>query len=454
MAALLLLTAGCATEPATEVNRPGPDLVRTQPPPQTETAPPSRQGVPPYGGRSLADTVLADPLPPAGAATGSIWRGTTVGLLLPLTGEHAALGQAMQRAAEIAVFDVAGEGFRLLPRDTGGTADGARRAAREALDAGADIILGPVFAPAVAAIRSMTQQAGVAVIAFTTDWTRAGGSVYVMGFTPDGQVRRAIDFAEARGVARFAALLPATPYGDAVLAALEETLALRAGTVTQVTRYSLAGQSGRDLSQAVRDFADYDRRKVAHEQALRDGGADRLRARRLNPLLAEEQLEPLPFDAVVMAEGGERARQLARLLDTHAVDPRSYRFIGTGLWDDADLGTEPALQGGWFAAPEPTRRRMFEQQYQSLYGAVPPRIATLAYDAAALAAVLARRAGPGQPPFSHAALQDPNGFLGIDGIFRFGADQVAERGLAVLEIQPGRPLVIDAAPTRFPAPGL
>ncbi|MEX2249797.1 MAG: penicillin-binding protein activator, partial [Parvibaculum sp.] len=48
-----------------------------------------------------------------------------------------------------------------------------------------------------------------------------------------------------------------------------------------------------------------------------------------------------------------------------------------------------------------------------------------------------------------AALTDPDGFAGVDGIFRFMADGRTERGLAVMEVRPGGAVVVDPAPTSF-----
>ena len=51
--------------------------------------------------------------------------------MLPLSGPAAALGQDMLQAAQMALFDVGPNDVVLLPRDTGGTPEGARRAATE-----------------------------------------------------------------------------------------------------------------------------------------------------------------------------------------------------------------------------------------------------------------------------------------------------------------------------------
>ena len=122
-----------------------------------------------------------------------------VAILLPLSGSSAAIGQAMLESAQMALFDLAGDRFELLPRDTKGTPTGAADAARQAIAEGASLILGPLFAADVAAVKPVAQSAGVDVLAFTNDWTQAGNGTYVLGFVPADQVTRVIGFARSRG---------------------------------------------------------------------------------------------------------------------------------------------------------------------------------------------------------------------------------------------------------------
>ena len=66
-------------------------------------------------------------------------------------------------AAQLALFDTADERFLLLPRDTGGTASGAERAALALLEEGVDLILGPLFAEGVNAVASHARAHGITV---------------------------------------------------------------------------------------------------------------------------------------------------------------------------------------------------------------------------------------------------------------------------------------------------
>ena len=360
-----------------------------------------------------------------------------VAILLPLSGPDAELGQALLDAAQMAVFDRADAKFALLPADTEGTPDGARRAAAAVLADGAALILGPLFSESDAAIAPLARAANVRALSFSTDRSVAGDGVFVTGFLPGPQIARLVFFARRRGILRIAALVPDNVYGQTVLAALDGA-AQRAGVA--VTRIATYAPDGGDIDPVVRRFADYDARRRARAA---EGEAESRESKRP----AAPDMVTLPFDAVLLPEGGDRLRAIAPRLPFYDVDPSQIRFLGTGQWDDPSLKTEPALFGGWFVAPPPAARAEFQRRFQAVYGRRAPEIATLGYDITALAAVLAQ--APGRPDFSAEALTAPNGFSGTGGIFRLLPDGGVERGLAVVEIGRRGFRVIDAAPVTF-----
>ena len=172
--------------------------------------------------------------------------------------------------------------------------------------------------------------------------------------------------------------------------------------------------------------------------------------RRLEDL---ETLGEVEFEALLLPASGEEVLRIAPLLAFYDIDPSQIKLLGTWLWDDPALRTEPSLAGAWFAAPPATTRRRFVERFKRLYERSPDRRATLAYDATALTIVLAQRAARANAAspntFSTVALTSPGGFTGMDGIFRLRPSGLVERGLAVFEIQRDGAREIDPAPKSF-----
>lgn len=349
------------------------------------------------------------PPPPPGAAK--------IALLLPLSGPNAALGKAMLDAAQLAFFDSARKGLELVPRDTGGTPAGAAKAAQAVLAEHVRLILGPLLRSEVAAVKPLAGAANVPIIAFSTATDLAGGNVFLMGFLPREEVVREVGYASQHGRRQFAALVPNSPYGHLMATALHEAVGQAGGEVTQIAVYD-PGQA--DVGAAIRQ--------------LLPGGAVGAAG---GP----------PFDALMLPEGGDRLKAIARQLVVAGLDTRKVQLLGSGLWDEPDIGSEPALVGGWFAASAPEARRGFEERFAKTYGDKPPLLASLGYDAVALAAVLSQ--GEGGQPFSREAILNPRGFNGVDGLFRFTPEGLVQRGLAVLQVGPQGNTVVSPAPQSF-----
>ncbi len=373
-----------------------------------------------------------------------------VALLLPLSGKHARVGQSMLNAAQLAVFEIAGGEFVLIVRDTRGTAEGARVAARSALRAGASLILGPLFAHSVEAVAEEARPNGVNVIAFSNDVSVAGGGVFVMGLAPRSQIKRVLGYASLQGLRRYAVLAPNTSYGQTVIDAMEAEIEANNDELTQIAIYD----PNEDPSAEVQVLANFEERHEAllkrreELEALGDNAAAKDELERLKFV---ETIGKPDFDAVLLPVGGKNLLTPAPLLSFYDVDPGEVQFLGTAFWADARLGTEATLQGGWFAAPPPALWEEFKRRYEAVYSKEPVRIASLTYDATALAAVLSRNAATtGQAPdFSTLAITQPSGFAGMDGIFRFLPTGEIQRGLAVLQMTKDGLEVLDPAPQSF-----
>ncbi len=388
---------------------------------------------------------LPPPTPPSRA------EGVRVSLLLPLSGANAKLGKAMLNAAQMALFAFADNRFELLVEDTLGTPQGAIDAVTLAVGDGASLVLGPLLSASVKAVSPAARAANVPVIAFSSDRSVVGDGIYTLGFMPSEQVERVAEFARSQKISRFAVLAPDNEYGATVVESLRRAVQSGGGVLSRVEFYD---PEAKDFSGVVRRLADYDRRRqrlVLQRKELESKNDDIAKSA-LKRLERLQTIGDLPFDALLLADGGQRLQEIAALLPFYDIDPAKIHILGTGQWDEPGLGSEPALVGGWFAAPPMKARLEFEKRYQQIYGEKAPRLSTLAYDAVALAATLASKAVKDDgwnAVFRKQYLTSSSGYLGRDGLFRLLPDGTAERGLAVMQVEPRGSREIDPARQSF-----
>jgi ABC-type branched-subunit amino acid transport system substrate-binding protein len=335
--------------------------------------------------------------------------GVKVGLILPQSaaGNAGLAAQSMKNAAEMAYAEFQNPNIQLLIKDDAGSAAGAQQAAQQLLNEGAEIILGPLFAVSVPAVAQLTRARNIPVIAFSTDSSVAGRGVYLLSFLPESDVNRIVDYAVSTGKRSFAAMLPENAYGNVVEVAFKQAVARKGARVVAFERY------GSDRSNAAKNIA-----------AQLTGA-----------------------DALLLADDGDAVVATADALVTAGANLRNVQLLGTGLWDNPRVFNSASMQGGLYAAPDPAGFRAFSGRYRTKYGNDPVRTATLAYDAVALVAALARTQG-GQR-FTPEVLTNQSGFAGIDGLFRFRQDGGNDRGLAVMKVASGGGQPVAGSPKSF-----
>jgi len=341
-----------------------------------------------------------------------------VAVLLPLSaeGNTQEIAKAMKRAGELALFDFDNPKLRLMAKDTRGTAEGAKAAARQAVSDGAELIIGPLFAEAVSGAAPIAREAGIPVIAFSSNRKVAGNGVYLLSFLAGSEVRRIVSYAISRGHRRFAALMPNTDFGMIMKDAFQKAVADIGGESVIVETYKPDANS---MLKPVERVA----------------------------ALAKKGDGPPQFDALFMPGSSDTLPALAPLIPYFEIDTEAIQIIGSNGWDYTGIGREKPLRGAWYPAPDPSGWQDFTKRYVETYGKPPPRLASLAYDAVSLAVTLSN--GSKGNRYTAGRLTRDSGFSGVDGLFRLRRNGLSERGLAILEVQRFGTQVVDPAPRTF-----
>lgn len=359
---------------------------------------------------SVESALPPQSLPPAKA------QPARIALLLPLGGfsETAQIARGMKQAAELALFDANDPAIQLIVKDDGGTPEGAKAAADAAIAEGAEIILGPLFGKATGGAAAAARPSRIPVLSFSNDPAAAADGVYLMSFLAGDEVGRVVSYAAQRGKTRFVALIPANAYGQSIEPAFRQAIAATGAILVAAEIYTPDARGILDS------------------------------AKRILAVIKSSEGAGQPVDALFLPGGADEIAQLAPLIAYSGIDTKAVKIIGTSALDIAASARDEVLTGAWYASSDPETWSLFSQKFQKTFGRAPPRLASLAYDATAIAIELAKV----PPPARYAAerLRRADGFAGVDGVVRFSAQGKAERGLAVLEIEKYRSVVIDPAP--------
>ena len=340
-----------------------------------------------------------------------------VALLVPAGSGQASdelLARSLQNAARLAISDLGNARIDLRVYNTAGQPGTAQAMANKAIDEGAKIILGPVFAQEANAAGVAAAARGINVLAFSNNPDIAGGNVFILGPTFANTATRLAGYAVRNGKRRIMVVHDQNTAGQLGRAAIEQGVARAGGSVVAVGSYEFS-QNG-VVAAAPRIAA-----------AARDNSADAL-------FLTADTAGALPLVSQLLADNG--------------MGSAATQFIGLTRWDipQATLAL-PGVQGGWFALPDPALYPQYQSRYQAAFGEAPHPISGLAYDGIAAIGALLKQGRPNA--LTTQALTQGAGFVGVNGIFRLRSDGQNERGLAVAQIRNRQVVIIDPAPRSF-----
>ncbi|MBN8294750.1 penicillin-binding protein activator [Rhodobacter sp. NTK016B] len=363
------------------------------------------------GGLSGGGTASIDPDAPVSVAllvpAGSATQGNDI------------LASNLENAARLAVGDLTGVQIDLRVYSTQGDPAIAAQVARQAVDEGARIILGPVHGAEATAVGTAVAGDGINVLAFSNNPAIAGNNVFVLGLTPDNAARRILTYANANDRGQVMVIGERTTAGELMLASVNRAAAETGAQIVATETYEFSQQG---IVNALPQLA----------STARSSGARSI-------LFTADSAGALPV--------------LAQLLPDNRIAPPQFQFMGVTQWNVPPATLQlRGLQEGWFTLPDPAVTGQFESRYEAAYGAAPHPIAGLAYDGiAAIGALL----GTGSPDaFSRASLTQGSGFVGVNGVFRFLPDGTNQRGLAVATIRDNAVVILDPAPRSFAGTGL
>lgn len=373
---------------------------------------------------ALALTAACQPVSMGGSGPSiNTSKPVPVALLVPKgsgTSGDAILAASLENAARLAASQLNGVQIDLRVYDTQGNAEVTAQVTGKAIDDGAKIILGPVYAANANAAGRVAAARGVNVLAFSNNPEIAGGNVFILGPTFQNTADRLTQYAVRQGKSRIVVVSGQTPEGQASAAAVQAAALRNGATIVDTVSYEFSQQGVLNSIPAVK-------------AAAGTGGAN--------------------ADAIFLTANTAGALPLyTQMLPENGLGNDTIQYIGLTRWDiPAQTLDLPGVQGGWFALPDPGLTAQFTARYTAAYGSAPHPIGGLAFDGIAAIGALVQQGR--SDALSVSGLTQGSGFQGVGGVFRLLPDGTNERGLAIATIQDRKVTVIDAAPRSFSGTG-
>lgn len=374
-----------------------------------------------------------------------------VGVLLPLSGEFAKQGNGLKNATMMAMDDINDSGLVLQYYDTKGTPEGASIAIENALNQNAQLIIGPMLSSSVQAITPAVKGRDVPVIAFNSASEVLQNGIYTMGLLLDEQVERVIAYSVQKGRTRFGLLIPDNSTGIAVARAAVKSAAKNGATITAIAFYKPGTTDFTDLLKDMTQYASRSAKlsqiKAQYKASAAAGNTEAIK--KMKQLDKLDSYGDVGFDAVLIPDYGATLKSAIAMFGYYDVFSPEVKFIGTSIWENTSLNKESTMRGSWYPALSRQNSSYFANKYTELFGERPSSLYAFGYDAVALASAISRQGADNL----NAKITNPEGYLGLNGIFRFFDNGYNQHSLDIKEIRDSGNYIVDAAPRKFMADG-
>jgi branched-chain amino acid transport system substrate-binding protein len=349
-----------------------------------------------------------------------------VGLLVPLSGKYAALGNEIRRSVEMALFTINNPKIELLFLDTKAGED-AGNAAMTGIKSGVDIFIGPLFTDAVIEARAVMDDVvngkkSPPMLLLSNNVDMAATDYWLMGYLPEQQLDGLLGHAISKGKRKFAVIAQDTVFGQRLLAHANRRLidfGLQPEALRVLSDEELADEN--KLKAVIRNFTRY------------------------VPPKEGELIGESPFDAVVFAGDPAFALRTAPVLAYYDVGPDRALYLGNALWNQTQLLIEPSLQGGLFARRPSNLDFRFDSSWDDIWPDPAGELARVGFDAMALVAALAKSEDKDWVK----QLVSNNGFHGFSGAFRLLPNGGNIRSFELRQIENGDAKIIKFAPNKI-----
>ncbi|MBF0272984.1 MAG: penicillin-binding protein activator [Magnetococcales bacterium] len=381
--------------------------------------------------------------------------GITAGLMIPMSGASASMGNTLVMAARKALADHRDVNLHLEVADSGGSAESAKAAVENLVSRGSQVIIGPVFHPEAVAAAKAAKAANIPIITLNprTEILAVGGSTHLNAFHPDAQARVMARYAvQQAGLKRFAILAADSDYGQLQAQTFANEVVALGGIVN---RSILFPEKETDFSNALKMLVSLD------PEAVKGRLTSARSAMLLDPLdrpapRSEKELEPLiDFDALFLPATAKQARMIAPQAALFQIRTPQIALLGTSLWNRPELLEEAdTLAGATFCDINMDAREQFGAAHKKILGVAPvPALSMLTYDGIAILAQLLRDQRLGGPEW-HQGLTRDNNFHGSAGPVRFLPDGSSERFYHLYRVQERKIVPLDLpAQNGAPDPG-
>ena len=295
-----------------------------------------------------------------------------IGLLVPLSGKNAEIGQSIIKATQLAINKINNPSIEILPKDTKSKPETTLKGAKELSQLGVKIIIGPVFNNSLAYLDELRD---ITFLSFTNKIINNPKNIISAGINASSQLRAIQKFIELNEIKKTIFLMPDVNYKNEIKIALSNSK-------IKIFKSYVYDTDPTKLTKQIEKITDYSKRKQNLEDEIKrieksDEANKELLIERLNK---KDTLGGVKFDSIIIADFDESLKSVTTSLLYTNISPKEKYFITLNQWFDESLLNETSSQPIYFPSINKKNYDNFAAEYFEKFNQNPNPLSFLSYD--------------------------------------------------------------------------
>ena len=339
-----------------------------------------------------------------------------IGLLVPLSGENALIGEQIVKATRLALKDINSDKLEIIPKDTKSDPNKTLRSAIELDKLGINLVIGPVFYKNLSYLNEVKN---LTFLSFTNKTLELPKNVISTGINSTSQLNTIKKFVELNEIEKTVFLIPNSNYN------LEIKQGIKNSKVKTQKKYFYDIEPTK-LTKQVEKITNYEIRKqnLLDEITRLENSDDINKERKIKNLKKRYTIGNVNFDSVIIADFDESLKSVITSLLYTDVSPKDKYFITFNQWFDESLLNETALQPIYYPSVNKKNLEDFKKKFLEVFNENPNHISLLSYDLVGLIYYLSLK---NDITNINKAFNSKNSFKGKIGIFDIKNNKINHR---------------------------
>ena len=339
-----------------------------------------------------------------------------IGLLVPLSGENALIGQQIVKATRLALKDINSDKLEIIPKDTKSDPNKTLRSAIELDKLGINLVIGPVFYKNLSYLNEVKN---LTFLSFTNKTLDLPKNVISTGINSTSQLNTIRKFVELNEIEKTVFLIPNSNYN------LEIKQGIKNSKFKTQKKYFYDIEPTK-LTKQVEKITNYEIRKqnLLDEITRLENSDDINKERKIKNLKKRYTIGNVNFDSVIIADFDESLKSVITSLLYTDVSPKDKYFIAFNQWFDESLLNETALQPIYYPSVNKKNLEDFKKKFLKVFDENPNHISLLSYDLIGLIYYLSLK---NDITNINKAFNSKNSFKGKIGIFDIKNNKINHR---------------------------